>query len=260
MSGVRFFNMSYADPNRRGVSLAIDNQENNIDALVNRDPLWVWESSGSDDTDDITFTIEFDRSREVSSLLLLGNNLKEFTLQRRDGAGAWIAVLSETSNVDVDYFNEFSPVTTDAVRLIMSKTMVSDEEKTIREFIVTKSIGQLEGYPKLRFSVSGASQQKTMFGGKTKFVANEVSHNLDLTFKDHIGDNDRDLFKTLLSLTESFLVWPCGGDETQFAHGDIGYRRGDVYLMGVARGANHEFTKNLYFSGFNSSLRLSEAA
>ena len=260
MSGIRFFKMNYADPNRIAATVTVDNNNAEATSLVNRDPLFIWSSVGSDDTDTVTLSVDFGTPRTIDSLILTNNNLRNFTLQYLNGSSVWTNVVNVTANAASTFYRQFTPVTTQQVRLQMKTTRIADAEKTVQDFIITQSIGQLVGYPVSTFKPDGIQKKKTMLNGKDKFVLSGYSNTITLNFRDHMGTNDRDLFNDLVSLTEAFLIWPSGGDAMQFVHDDIGYRLEDIFLVSVDKGYSHTWTKNLYFSGFNATLTLSEAA
>lgn len=260
MAGIRFFKMNFADPNRPGVTISTDNNLSEAISLINRDPLFIWRSIGSDDNNSIILLADFGTPRTFDTLILTNANLKDFTLEYVNGASAWQTLVTETNNTAETYFTQFTPVTGQQIRLTMNTTIAADAEKTIQDFIVTQSIGQLVGFPAVGFKPDGVQKKKTMLNGKDKFVLSGFSNNITLNFRDHVGAADGELFNTLVSLTEAFLVWPCGGDASQFARSDIGYRLQDIYLVTVDKGYSHTFTKNLYFSGFNATLTLTETA
>lgn len=260
MAGIRFFEMSFADANRLEATTEVTNNNQNVTSMINRDDFQHWESSGSNDSDTIDITCDFGRSRQIDSLLLTENNFKEFTFYRKDGGGSWVAIASETTNTDTTYFKKFTAVNTQEVKLSITKTMTADAEKSLRDFIVTKDLGQLEGYPKVRFDNLQNQKRKTMVNGKQKSVLSGFRREVTLQFRDHVGADDRAIVATLGEKTEPVLVWPCGGDASQFAYNDVGYRLKDIILANLDRGNSHEFTKNLYFSGLRTNLKFVEAA
>lgn len=261
MAGVRFFEMSFADINRDEATLSIDNNSAFVSYLNNRDPLFNWVSAGSNDADTITLEADFGRARTIDTLILNRSNLKGFTLQYLTGSNTWLDLCVETGNTSETFFRQFAPVSTTAVRLLMTTTMTPDAQKSLQDFIITREIGQLVGYPKLTYAPKLNTTKKKMINQKNKIVASGADISFRLSFQDHVGDNDRALFNTLATFLEPFLVWPSGGNADQFAYADNGYRLQDIFLMTQdTTGYSHTFTKNLYFSGFNADLNLIEAA
>lgn len=259
MAGIRFFRMSFADINRAAVTLTLSNNDAEKLSLINRDPLFTWQSIGSSDSSPVTLTVDFGTARTIDTLILTLNNLKNFQLEYLNGSSVWTQIFAETANTAETYYRKFTPVSTQQVRLTMNTTRTADAQKTVQDFIITQEIGQLVGYPPISFqNNTGNTLKKKMLNGKDKLVLSGFLRVFKLNFTDHVGTADRDLFNTLASLTEAFLLWPCGGDATQFAHGDIGYRLQDIYLVAVDNGYTHQFTQNLYRSGFSAPLTLSE--
>jgi|GEM_PF-4904567 len=259
MAGFRFFKMSYADANRKTANLTITSNDAMKIGLVNRDPLFIWQSIGSDDSTPVVFTVDFGTSRTIDSFILTNTNLKGFLLEYLNGSNVWTTLLSETANVATTYFKQFAPVTCQQIRLTMNTTMTANAEKTIQDFIITQQIGQLTGYPGPNFTNNnGNSTKKKMINGKEKFILSGFARSFKLNFQDHVGNPDRDLFTTLVEMVEPVLVWASGGNETQFLHADPGYRLQDIYLMNVDNGYSHKFTGDLYCSGFTAPLTFTE--
>ncbi len=260
MSGTRFLKMNYSDINRAEASIVIDNNNAEVESLINRDPFWVWQSIGSnDDTDTVTLTASFGVARTMDTLLLINHNLKNFSFEYWNGA-VWIEILAETANVEDVYFSKFTPVSTDQVRLIMNSTIVADSEKTIQDFIATGQLGQFAGYPEVELTDTTDRVKKRMLSGKEKITISGPQVKANIRFKDYTGNTDRTLVNTLRELREEFLIWPSGGDASQFAHNDIGYRLSDIYLVTIDKGFRHKFTKGLFKSGMSGNLIFTEVA
>lgn len=260
VAGVRFFEMSFCDYARAEASVTPNNNAAEAESLINRDADWVWESVGSDDTDTVTITVDFGRSRAFDTLILTLCNLKGFSLSYRASGGSWTTILTETANAAETYFARFAEVTAQEVRLAMTTTQTPDAQKTLRDLILTRQIGQLVGYPAVKITDAEKPSKKEMITGKARYVQDPARAEVSIQFRDHVGAADRDLVDALRRWREEFLVWPCGGNEAQFAHADIGWRLEDIFLVTRDRGFSHQFTKNLYFSGMTGSLDLVEVA
>ena len=260
MSGVRFFEMSFCDIARAEASVTPSNNPAEADSLVNRDPDWVWESIGSDDTDTVTIAIDFGAPRAFDALILTECNLRGFALAYLGGGGVWTTILIEADNTDATVFRQFAEITAQQTRLTMTTTQTPDAQKTIRDLIITRQIGQLIGYPSVKIADAEKPTKKDMLSGKSRYVLDPPRAEIAIAFKDHVGAADRDLVDVLRRWREEFLVWPCGGDQTPFAHADKGWRMEDIFLVTRDKGMTHEFTKNLYFSGMTGVLDLVEVA
>lgn len=260
MSGILFFKQSYADVNQTTASATIDNNASLLPYLFNRDEYIHWSSIGSNDASDVTLVCDFGVSRSVDSLILRKTNLKAFTLEYLTGASTWNTALTVTDNMKTTYYGAFNAVNTSIVRLTMQTTQVPNAEKEIYDFFITGKIGQLVGYPGVDLDYAPVSDTKTMLNNRMKNISKGREFSLSIDFNNHVGTNDRDLFYTLTNAREPFLVWLCGGNDTQFSHNDFGYRLDDLFLMQMnKRGYGHSLTKGLYRSGFKASLDLEEA-
>lgn len=260
MAGIIFFEMSWADITRTTVSRSITHNTSLLDNMFNRDIFYDWVSVGAaSDSTTVTLEIDFGVARAFTYLFLKETNLKNFSLQYWNGS-SWTTIFSEAANTSSFYQKTFSQVTAQKVRLLMNGTIVANQEKAVGEFILTKLIGQLVGYPEIDFNNDKNTISKAMLSGRYKTVSDGGSVKIKLNFKDYMGAADRALFATLFNKTEAFIVWLCGGDTTQFAYADEGYRLQDLYLVAIDDGYTHKFTKNLYSSGFNATISLSEQA
>ncbi|MEM0951935.1 MAG: hypothetical protein AAGI66_07315 [Cyanobacteria bacterium P01_H01_bin.74] len=258
MPGFKFFKLSHADIYNQSALATISNNEALIQQLFNRDEYIAWESIGSNDDETIVLEIDFGSARTFDCLILNKTNLKAFNLEYF--SGSWVTLLTVSDNLNSTYYGKFPAVTATLVRLSMIKTVIPNAEKTIQDVVITEEIGQLVGYPALRTTFARTKNTKELINGKNKFLQKGRKLNFTLSFVDHVGTNDRALFHTVTNLSEPFLLWPCGGNVEQFAYPDFGYRLEDLFLVQVdENGYSHEFTKNLYKSGFRASLRLKEA-
>jgi len=260
-AGVRFFEMSYADIKRDSVAITVTSSEAAKLFPFSRDPFSVYQSTGSDDLTTETIEINFATSRTIDSLILVSNNFKAFNFDYWDGSAWQNAFTPVTGNEETTYFKQFSEQTTTKVRLQVDTTMSADAEKSIGQLIITKSIGQLVGYPEIAYVDNDRPTVNRMIDSKESIVWAGTHKVVELNFRDYVGNADRTLFIALAERYSPFLVWPCGGDTDQFLHIDIGYRLEDIFLVNIdGRRYRHNFFKNAYFSGMNVKVALSESA
>ena len=263
--GIRFFNRSYSDITRLDLEEILISVTNNNDFktfMVDRDPFTRYQSSGAnDDLITVELTVDFLQDRFISDLILVDTNLKDFELQQWDsGSMSYVTVLTETANTANTVYKTFTGLTTDKVKLKMNKTIVADQEKYLNLFIITSEIGQLEYRPFPRPDHDGNIIENKMIDGKSKFVFNQIQHNFEIEFSGYTNINDRQLLQTLSDLKDSFLIWPCGGDEAQFSYADEGWRLEDIYLVNRSNQPSPFFTKNYYKAGTNARLLLKEVS
>jgi hypothetical protein len=261
--GVKFFYKSYSDIVRLDlgqITVTLNNNDVIKNFMLDRSNFTKWVSFGADDdTISVTMTVDFKVNRFISDFFLINTNLKDFELEYWDGA-LWQSLIVETTNADTIYHNQFTGVNTTMVRLTMNTTITADQEKQIGQFIITEQIGQLEFRPFPSPDFDGNIIENKMLNGKSRFVFNEVQHQFTIEFRNYTNVNDRALIQTLVSLFDSFLVWPSGGDTTQFSFTDETYRLEDIFLMNLANRPSPAFTGNYYKAGTNADLVLVEVA
>ena len=66
---------------------------------------------------------------------------------------------------------------------------------------------------------------------------------------DVVNTSDLNLIETMFDSYNGFLVWICGGDESQFRTQRIGYRKKDIYLMNCKNEYNNEWGNGFYTRG-----------
>jgi hypothetical protein len=255
---IKFFTRSYADVGGNA-AYTIDNNSTSVENMFDRDNLTNYSSVGSDDTDTITLVIDLNDLITLENIIIVNNNLKEFTIEGQDSLDAWNTLASETTNSETVYNLIFTEADYKKIRITMTKTMVADDQKNIQEIYVCKSLGQLSGFPEVKFKKDKNAVTKRLINGRVKILYTKDSHDIELNFKGYMGSDDRDLFITLTNYPYPFLVWICGGDEDQFSnHADEGFREEDIYLCAVDKGFSNKYTDNYYKAGMNAKLRLVE--
>jgi hypothetical protein len=261
--GIKFFDRSYSDITRLDIgeiTVTIDSGDPLKELMFNRRRLDKWESSGAaSDLTDVVLEIDFLTNRTISDLILIDTNLKDFKLDYWTGA-VFSNVFTETANASSFYHKIFTPQVTTKIKFTMSKTIVANEEKEIVEFIISNLIGQLEFRPLLQARNQANVQENKMINGKSKFVFNETQHIFNLQIRNYTNINDRILLQTLTDLADSFLIWPSGGDITQFSHPDEGYRLEDIFLVSRFNFPSPQYTGNYYKAGTNFDLLLKEVS
>ncbi len=98
-----------------------------------------------------------------------------------------------------------------------------------------------------------------MLSGKVNVVEGVGSYQVELSVVSWNNDSDLSIVEALYFGREGFLVWPCGGDESQFSTVRRGYRLKDIFYMRVTDEFEPVFHKGLYQMGVDVRISLSEA-
>jgi hypothetical protein len=138
--------------------------------------------------------------------------------------------------------------------------LVADADKYLFQFISTTQIGQLQGWPVIKSpTVSRNRKTNKMLSGKILVKENIGAFTTSLTVKILSIDNDLTIIESMYASNEGFLVWLCGGDESQFKNERIGYRLEDIYLMKCTNEWRPEWSDGLYTSGMKINIQLKES-
>jgi len=247
-------------------SVATGLGENFTRFMLNRDNNSGWGTIGSSDAGNTTLIMTCDDILSFNTLILVGVNFKDYSLEWWDDiAATWndfSTVIDVTNNTRSTIFHQFDQVQSSKVRLIITATITGDVDKTIRQFIVTQTIGsgQFKGNPILKKPTINLSKKAVpTISGKAKILERVGAYSVDLVLSSWPEDDDLTLLEELHFFQPSgFLFWPSAGDETQFRYKRIGYRNEDIFLCGVASEWQPEWEKGIYVNGMGMTVKLIE--
>lgn len=135
----KIFTKNYLDPGDgiAAATLFAGSGNGSILNIVDRDSQSLWASSGA--ASDATVVEIFGSffaglvQKTIDTLIILNHNLATFTLSYWDGT-AWVA-LSPVSVSVANTIYSFTPVSTTGIRLTMSATRTTNQEKTIGQLM-----------------------------------------------------------------------------------------------------------------------------
>lgn len=242
---------------------------------ITRNNYTVWRTVGSNDATVETWTLTLPEPQEISRLFILNHNFKDFSVQFLasevwtefslvTGLDGSLSGINETNFVDGTSYYEFVKVTTDGIRIQISTTQITNEEKTMGGFVITEELGTLEGYP----IVSSLSKDTNLRKKKTLngrvFVQKAIeTKRMSLNFKNYPSglEADLDLIVSLFNRDDSFLVWPCGGrrGSVYFGYTFVGFRLQDLIQMQTTNTFKDSYKSNFYRGVVKMKLRLEES-
>ena len=264
---IRFFELNKLDITNDNVSItasdsvATNNGEDFADYMRNRVNTSGYVTTGSSDSGNTTLEFNFGDTVEIDTIIIIEHNLKAYTIQYWNGSTYvdFSSAISESTNSDSTTFHTFTKVTTSKIKLICTGTIVADSDKFIRQFIATESIGQLTGFPVIKSPrIRTGKIINKMLSGKVNITDAVGAFECELNVKNYSIDDDLDIIETLYFNNKGFLMWLCGGDESQFSSQRIGYRLRDIYLMRAVDDYRPEWVKGVYVSGINFTMKLQE--
>lgn len=265
-----FFRKSLMDLDNSNITITVtdttatNNGQDYVSYMRNRKNDSAWLTTGSNDAANTTLVVDFADSVDMTDILLVGHNLGAYTIQYWTGVAYadFSTAIAETVNTESTNHHNFTSVASNRIKIIITGTQAADEDKYIKQLIVSRKIGngQLEGWPLIKRPMISTSKKATkMLSGKVNLIESIDSFSATLSVKNWNVDNDLDIIEEIYFKHSGILMWPCGGDEAQFSTQRIGYRKEDIYLVRPTNEWTPELYKGIYSSGVKVDLKLAEA-
>lgn len=240
-----------------------------VSALLDSNRETFYRSISSDDTITEIIEITFSELKTIDRLFLKDFNWKEFNV-KYDLSSVWTdfsnvidvdgsqATISETVYSNDTYYAEFDSVTTDKIKIEITKTQVVDAEKFINQVIVTEELSTLVGYPEIKsIKASKNLRRRKTVSGKFSIQKSLETFGVKLTFKDYPSSDvynvDIDAAMELHDSENPFLVWLCGGKfgSKYFKYTIRGFRLKDIFQVQLSNDYSLSYTQNIYINQVN---------
>ena len=249
---IRFFEKNKADFSSDTVVATASQGDTYADRVLDRSNNTAWVTTGSVDADNTTFELDFGDTKRIDSILLLKHNFKSYEIQYWDG-DSWENFgtdIDETVYAAESSFHQFAALETTKVKLTIRGTQTANDEKKLYQFICTEEIGQLNSWPVIKKAQTSRNRVRTkMLSGKENIREQVGAFSTSLSVSILSDSDDLDVIEALHDANEGFLVWLCGGSESQFSSVRKGYRLEDVFLMKCVGELVNEFYKGIYPNG-----------
>ncbi len=220
-----------------------------------------WATSGSVDADNTTYEMDLVDLFNIDTIILVGHNFKSYTLKYWDGAAYqnFSTTVAPTTNTATTTSHSFTAVDTTKILLTILGTMTVNEDKTLAQFIITKKIAQLNGWPVIKAPMHDKNISVTkMVSGKSNVAQNLIGFSVSLEVVTLSNSADLAAIDTIYFSGHSFLVWLCGGNESQFRYAARGFRLKDIYLVQCVNQWTPEPYNGLYGTGYKTQIKLAE--
>ncbi len=258
---ILFLQKNEADFSKSWVTATASEGNDYANRVLNRSNLSAWITTGSTDASLTTLTIDMVDARAITDIILIKHNFKNFTVKYWDGATyqPFSPAISETTNTAASNSYEVTQVSTSKIQITVNGTMVVDDDKYLFQFIASKRIGQLAGWPVIKNPLLERNKKSTkMLSGKLNIAENIGKFSCELTVKEWTSSADLTIVEALFNSPEGFLVWLCGGSESQFASTRQGYRHEDIFLMKCVNDYEPEYVEGQYLRGLDIKIKLAE--
>lgn len=262
---IRFFEIPSSDYSNKNFSftitddLADSNGQDIADFMRNRNLTSSWLTTGSADANNTELLASFGGdAQDVDSLFLVKHNLKDYKIERFDGT-AWQLVANITDN-DQETTEHVVGESAKELKITIYATQTVDADKKITQFLTTRSIGQMTGYPEITMmSHTQGIKNSTMLSGKHSISNSVGATSFILGLKVMNEQADVDLVESLFyTYKRGVLVYVGGGNQEQFKVKARGYRLEDFYIVKPSKDYRDDFYKSLYGTGTKLSITLQE--
>ena len=255
-----FFNKSVCDFSDSNVTATASQGSDYASNALNRSNNSAWITTDSVDSDNTTFTVDMVDSHAITDILLIKHNFSDYTIKYWDGAAYqdFSTAINVSGGTAVNTHHTFNSVTTSKLQITITGTIVADSDKQLYQFIATTKIGQLDAFPVVKPVLSRNIRKQKMLSGKLLVTESIGAFKADFKVRILSLDADLSIIEELFSSNEGFLVWPCGGDEDQFATERLGWRLEDIYLCKCINEWKPEWYKGLYQTGMKIDIKVHE--
>jgi hypothetical protein len=239
---------------------AIDNGADFLRYLGDRKNFTGWMTTGSADANNTTIEINTADPEFIDSIILIKHNLKSYSFQYFDGVDwqDFSTPINPTNDTDETSYFEFDEVLASRFRIIISGTKIADDDKKITQLIITKSLGRLVGWPKIRRPfISTSRVVNRMLSGKAQITEGAEVFSCTLAVESWKIQEDIDLMTKIFRLRKGVLIWLNGGVFDQFTLSIRGYRPEDLFLVRPTSEWNAELFAN-YKTGIKVSVDFAE--
>jgi len=264
MSRIKIFEANYVDLLNGNAAITITDAvatstgSDIVDYMRNRDLNSAWITTDSTDAAGTQIDISIGDSQPVSSILLVGHNLKSFTVATFNGSTYDTKHTETAEDEDVTEIT-FTEVDTTAIRIVISGTQTANDDKFIKRILITKLFGQFSGFPVIKSPTNSTNKKKTkMLSGKISLTEGVGSFQCKLSIDNFNDATDLELVQNIYLNRNGVEVWLCGGDEDQFTFAAKGYRRKDIFRMRPTDEYKPEWQKGIYSLGTKQTLNLVE--
>ncbi len=264
---IKFFEKNQADIEFSGVGITVtdtvatNNGQDIVDYVRNRKNTSGWITTESTDAANTTLEVELGDEFAIDTIMLVGMNWKAFTVKYWN-VSAWVdfpTAIAETANDSETKIYSFASVQARKIQIIIMGAFVVDDDKWLKQLIITETLGQFTYWPVIKKPVHSTAKRKVKaLSGKGKITEGVGAFSCSLNVSNWNNDADLGLVEDLYFYRQGFLVLLSGGDEDQFATKRKGYRNQDVYLMRPSNDYTPEYVKGLYETGVKIKIDLVE--
>lgn len=241
-------------------SVATNNGQSSVSFLRNRNNISGWVTTDSTDAANTEILVEFGDFLDVDYISLVRMNFKDFTIEWQDLSNVWTNISTVTNNTETTSVLELtSPVNAKAIRIIIQGTMIADDDKELRQLIITEKKYRFEGWAVVSRPVHSKNRKvSSMLSGKVNVVDKRGAFSCTLEIKLSGNENDLSMHEDIYEQREGLLLLISGGNETQFRTKRKGYRNEDIVLVKAVDEYSNPYDSGVYSMGMQIKMKLAE--
>ena len=241
--------------------IAIDNGQSIVSFMRNRNLSSSWLTTESTDAANTTIEAIISDSSRVTDFFIVVHNFKNFSVEYWDGV-AWIELENVVDNTSDFYHLEIADgLITIKMRVIVTGTMVADDDKRITRLIITEKMesGQFVSWPVIKKATQGSIKKNSkMLSGKS-FISEAIgSYSVELQWKGITEQPDVDIIERMFLGRRAFMIWISGGSDSQFRFKLTGYRKQDFYIVKPIKDLISDYYKGFYTAMLPQTVPLVE--
>jgi len=242
--------------------VASNNGQEFVNLMRNRNNFSAWLTTDSTDAANTELLIEFGDERFLTDIIIVGHNLKAYTIQYRKGIGSYTdfsTPVNVTAGTDGTTTHSFTQISATDVKIIITGTQIADEDKIIKQLILTESIGQFEGWPVIKKPEINTNKRKSkMLSGKVRVVESLESFSCTLDVRHWKIQEDLDIIEEIYFKREGVLMYINADHPEQFFLDLKGFRKEDIFLVRPIDNYNNTLVSGLYQAGIKRSMKVAE--
>lgn len=267
-SQIIFFEKNKIDLEQQSVSITVtdsiasNNGQEFVNFMRNRNNYSAWMTTDSEDAALTQLDIDLGDLRDITDILLIGHNFKDYTIQYKQGLGSYLdfpTPINVSGSTESSSLHNFNQVQATDIKIIISGTQVPDAEKILKQLIITDRIGQLKGWPVVKSPIVSTNKIKSkMLSGKTNIVESLEAFSCTLDVRHWSIQEDVSIVEDIYFRREGVLMWINANAPEQFKLDLRGYRKEDIFLVRPQDEFRPELVRGIYDNGLKIAMKLVE--
>ncbi len=269
---IQFFNKNIIDLESNSIGITITDAvasstgQDFVDFLRDRKNYTVWGTAESTDAAGTVIDFTFGDLVDIDSIFLVGHNLKDYQIEYWTGL-VWSLVTKQLDNTTVAPTNDtnstsfylINKVNTDKLRITVDGTQVVDDDKILKQIIITERIGKLTGWPLVKKpTIDTQKKRNKMLSGKSHIIETLESFSCTLDVRHWSIQDDIDIVEEIYAKRQGVLLWLNSDTPEQFKLTLKGWRKEDIPLVRPLDNYTPEMVSGIYTNGIKTSMRLIE--